>query len=443
MSRVALLIEGNQKIESFYMLNLTTWVGLDSIPKRRTEFAIKLLEENSTKIDLIICRNKIDKEDSGMLIIEYIKNKNLSIPVIILGPGKTPEGAYAHIVNSLDLKNVIRNSAKAFNITAQEMVNKVVPDYFPIPIQYFTHLKRSVCDVYATDFDDSSKYVKRINKLEAYTPETITNMIAEGVDALYVDKLDRLDFVNNVTAELITMMENGELDENEQVSANERGVELLSQKLKTIGINDETIALARKNMDSIRGSIKKTPLLSKLLDRLLNNKTGYLFKHTQVLTFVALHIIRNIDWGTAEQEEKIAFICFFHDIVLETDEQGMIKSNAELKKSNFPTREKTLVEKHAQMAAEMVSKFPHAPMGADQIIRQHHGQLNGVGFSEHYGANISPMAIVFIIAEEFTRIILKREFGPFDRPEMIAELRQEFSTARFQKTVDLLESITF
>ena len=443
MSRIALLIEGNQKIESFYMLNLTTWVGLDSIAKRRSEFAIKMLEEGQTKIDLIICRNKIDKEDSGLLIIEYLKNKNLSIPVIILGPGKTPDGAYAHIINSLDLKNVIKNSAKALGITAQEMVNKVVPDYFPIPIQYFTHLKRSVCDVYATDFDDTLKYVKRIEKLKDFNVESITTMIAEGVDYLYVDKMDRLDFVNNVTSELVTMLENGELDENEQVSATERGVELLSQKLKTIGINDETIALAKKNMESIRGNIKKAPMLAKLIDRLLSNKTGYLFKHTQVLTFVALHIIRNIDWGTPEQEEKIAFICFFHDIALETDVQGMIKNNAELKKANFPTREKTLVEKHAQIAAEMVSKFPHAPMGSDQIIRQHHGQLNGVGFSEHYGANISPMAIVFIIAEEFTRIILKREFGPFDRAEMIAELRQEFSTARFQKTIDLLESITF
>lgn len=443
MSRIALLIEGNQKIESFYMLNLTTWVGLDSIPKRRAEFAIKLLEEGSTKIDLIICRNKIDKEDSGNAIVEYLKTKNLAIPVIILGHGKTPDGAFAHIPNSLDLKSVIRNSAKALNITAQEMANKVVPNYFPIPIQYFTHLKRSVCDVFATDFDDSSKYVKRINKLEEYTPDSITNMIAEGVDYLYVDKLDRLDFVNNVTNELVVMLEAGELDENEQINAAEKGVELLSQKLKSIGINEETITLAKKNMESIRGNIKKSPQLAKLIDRLLSNKTGYLFKHTQVLTFVSLHIIRNIDWGTSEQEEKIAFICFFHDIALETDQQGMIKNTAELKKANFNTREKTLVEKHAQIAAEMVSKFPHAPMGADQIIRQHHGQLNGVGFSEHYGANISPMAIVFIIAEEFTRIILKREFGPFDRAEMIAELRQEFTTARFQKTVDLLESITF
>src|SRR5690606_12585819 len=137
--------------------------------------------------------------------------------------------------------------------------------------------------------------------------------------------------------------------------------------------------------------------------------SSYLFKHTQILTYICLHIIKNIDWGNAEQEEKISFIAFFHDIALEKDEHAEIKTTIELKKANFPLAERQLIEKHAQLAAEFVSKFPHAPMGADQIIRQHHGTLNGIGFSEHWGNNISPISIVFIVAEEFTRIIMKRE----------------------------------
>ena len=176
---------------------------------------------------------------------------------------------------------------------------------------------------------------------------------------------------------------------------------------------------------------------------MLSNKTSYLFKHTQILTFIGLHITKNMDWGNAEQENKMSFIAFFHDIVLENDQQAQIKSNLELKKVLMEPTAKILVEKHAQLAAEFVAKFPHAPMGSDQIIRQHHGTLNGVGFSEHYGANVSPVAVVFIVAEEFTRIILKRESGPFDRMEMLRELKEEFPTSRFQKVIDTLQSITF
>ena len=218
--------------------------------------------------------------------------------------------------------------------------------------------------------------------------------------------------------------------------------ELLAKKLVAIGVNEETITLAKKNIETMKGQVKTYPKLAKLMDRLLSNKTSYLYRHTQVMIFIALHIIKNIDWGNPEQEEKITFICFFHDIALETDAQAEIKSTLELKKIDLPPNEKQLVEKHAQMAAEIVQKFPHAPMGADQIIRQHHGVLNGIGFSEHYGNNVSPVAVVFIIAEEFTRIVLKRGEGPFDRVEMIRELRDHFPTSRFAKVVDVLQNIT-
>jgi HD-GYP domain-containing protein (c-di-GMP phosphodiesterase class II) len=196
-------------------------------------------------------------------------------------------------------------------------------------------------------------------------------------------------------------------------------------------------------MAAIKATARKSTKLSNLLDRLLNNKSSYLYKHTQILTFIALHIVHNTDWGNADQEEKICFIAFFHDIALETDVQCQISSMLELKRSALTPEEKTLVEKHAQLAAEYVAKFPHAPMGSDQIIRQHHGQLHGLGFSDHYGANMSPMAMVFIVAEEFTRIIMKQgATGTMNREEMLRELKEEFTTNRFLKIVEKLETIT-
>lgn len=425
------------------MLNLSTWLGLEVVTKKRPEFAIKLIEEDPSKIGLIIVRAMIDKEEAAKAMVEFIQKRKLNIPIVEIGPGKEVPGCFAHVPNSLQLKALIQGCARALNITAKDMAQKVVPDYFPIPILYFKVINRSVCPVYSQDIDDSNKYHMRIDKLVEFNEKTISAMVDEGVDKLYIKKLDRLEFVNNVTSELMNQLESSQLSVDEEMTASDKGIELLSKKLLSIGLNEETIKLSKKNMDVMKRNVKTNPKLSKLLDRLLSNKTSYLFKHTQILTYVGLHIIRNIDWGNEDQEEKICFISFFHDIVLEHDDQGKIKSNLELKKSGLETNQKALVDKHAQMAAEFVSKFPHAPMGADQIIRQHHGTMNGVGFSEHYGNNVSPMAIVFIVAEEFTRIILKRESGPFDRNEMLRELKEEFPTSRFQKVIDLLQTITF
>ncbi len=440
---LTLLVESNAKIESFYMLNLSTWLGLETVTEKKADFALKYIETTGSKIQLIIARAHIEKEHSAKRIIDFLKSKNLNIPVIVIGPGEEVPGAFAHVPNSLQLKILIKSAALALNITPKDMMNKVVPDYFPIPITYFQSLKRSVCPVYSRDLENVQKFQLRIERLKEFDAMTISLMIKEGVDYLYVNKLDRLDFVNNVTAELMALLAKEEVSEDEFLSAGEKTLELLSKKLMTIGITEETIHLAKKSIEDMKHNVKINPNLSRLIARLLSNKTSYLYKHTQLLTYVCLHMVENIDWGTPEQEEKISFIAFFHDIALETDEQGKIKSLNELKASEITSEEKQLVEKHAQIAAEFVSKFPHAPMGADQIIRQHHGNLNGVGFSDHYAANISPMAVIFIVAEEFTRIILKWESGPFDRVQMLRELKDEFNSPRFQKMIDHLKNITF
>jgi HD-GYP domain-containing protein (c-di-GMP phosphodiesterase class II) len=440
---LTLLVENNPRIESFYMLNLSTWLGLEIVAKQRAEFAIKLLEAEAAKIGLIIVRAVIDGEETAKLLVDYVQKKDLKIPIIEIGPGKEVPGCFAHVPNSLQLKILIQSAAKALNITAKDMSQKVVPDRFPIPITYFKVIKRSVCPVYSQDVDDPNVFHLRFGKLEEFEESKILALIEEGVTHLYVDKLDRLEFVNNVTSELMSLIDGGDLSVDEQISATDKSMELLSKKLLTIGVNEETIKLANKNLDTLKKNVKANPKMSKLLERLLANRSSYLFKHTQILTYICMHIIKNIDWGNTEQEEKISFIAFFHDIALESDEQAKIKSTLELKKAQFTPQERSLVERHAQLSAELVSKFPHAPMGADQIIRQHHGTLNGVGFSEHYGNNVSPIAVVFIVAEEFTRIIMARENGPFDRPEMLRELKEEFPTSRFQKVIDLLQTITF
>lgn len=437
-------MEPNPQIESLYMLNLSTWLGLEIIGKKRAEFAINYLSEGK-KADLIIVRNTIGKEASANSMIDYVQQNNLSIPIIVIGLSNHPlkPGSFAHVSNSLELKPLIKTAATALKITAQDMAQKKVPDFFPIPILYFKEIKRAVCPVYSQDFE-TEEYVKRCEANEDFDPALINTMIEEGVSHLYVQKLDRLQFVTNVTSELMNVIDEAEdLGHEETLTITSKAVQLLGSKLTTIGVTEETIDLANKNIARLKKTTSSHPKLAALLENMIKNKSGYLFKHTQILTYVCLHIIKNIDWGSAEQEEKICFISLFHDIVLETDEMAQIHSTKELRSAKLTTQQRMMVERHAQMSAELVSKFPHSPMGADQIIRQHHGMLNGIGFSEHYGANVSPVAVVFIVAEEFTRIILARETGPFNIQEMIGELKQVFPTSRFQKVIGLLESITF
>src|SRR5690606_9460609 len=160
--------------------------------------------------------------------------------------------------------------------------------FFPIPIEYFKSLKRPVCDVFWKD-PQSKKHVLKLAKNKDYDWPFLEKLVKAGVTELYVDKMNRLEFVHNVTAELMVTLEQEDLSEDEAISAADKGVELLSRKLLTIGVSEETINLAKQHIDIMRKNVKKSPQLSLLLARLISNESSYLFKHTQILTYVSLH----------------------------------------------------------------------------------------------------------------------------------------------------------
>lgn len=428
-----LVIEPNAKIEQIYHVNLHVYAGLEVESKKELKDALTLLEEKH--FDLVITRSSLKNSKWAQSVFEKIESLKKKTKIIVIGDGPYPPNVTV-ITGSLDLKEVIKSSAQLLGITAQDMVSKKVDDYFAIPLEYFELIETPVVDIYWKGKNNYDLIFPRDKKIDSTSYKN-----PELGKFLYVNKLDRLKMVNQISQEIITTIDEKDLNNDEQVQALESNMDVLSKRLMAVGINEATIAMAEKNISAMKNNVKKNKKLSDLLDRLIKNRSSYLFTHTQIATYIALHIVKNIDWGNPEQEDKVAFICFFHDILLETDAQAMIQGNEELKSSEISPREKALVEKHAQLAAEMICKFPHAPMGADQIIKTHHGSLNGVGFSDHYGANLSPMAIVFIVAEEFTRHVIKSSGNP-QKAHILKELRVKFTANRMKKVVDVLENIT-
>jgi response regulator RpfG family c-di-GMP phosphodiesterase len=194
---------------------------------------------------------------------------------------------------------------------------------------------------------------------------------------------------------------------------------------------------------SMANNVVKTKKIGDLIKRLKTNKVSYLFKHVQLTTFFGFHILQKIDWGTKEQVEKLAFTAFFHDIVLTNDKQASIHSNEDLRQAKFNPKEKELVNKHAQIAAGFINQMPSAPMGVDQIVRQHHGTLNGIDFSDHYSTNISPLATVFMLSEETAKILLSAPDTDTPLEFLINKLKDKFTTARFKKYIEILEQVQY
>ena len=435
---LTLLVETNPIIAEIYLLNLTTYTGLEVAVTHSVKGAIELIELH--QIELIISRVRIGAEDIAS-ILTHLKTMNREIPVLIIGDGTMPKGTLGPVRGSLDLKSMIKGAAQVLGITAESMAQKKVPDYFPLSAKYFEFITIPCANVFNRDkAGNTTQIFVAFQALDRTILKAISK-ISDGT--FYVHRLDRLKMVDQITVEMLAQLDENDLSPDEKLQVGASNHKLLAEKLLGLGVTEETVLLARKAMGSITANVKSYPQMSGLLKRMLSNKTGYLYRHMQIVTYVALHIVRNIDWGTPEQEQKISFIAFFHDISLDNDAHARIHTMEDMRKANLDPKTKEKVERHAQHASELVLRYPHSPMGADQIIRQHHGMLNGVGFSDHFGANLSPMALVFVVAEECTRIILESDIEKLNIEDMIQELKITFPSLRIHKIIDLLADLRF
>lgn len=437
---LTLIVENNEQLRNIYSLNLKTWVGSDSVGVKYASQFKGIYQLQDEKVDLVIAKSKAGDENCAEVVHNVMQELGLNIPMIIIGESKVPPAEnIIHLDTGLEIQPLIKQAAGFLGVTAKDMASLSVGSHFEISIEFFKNLKRSVVDVYSLS---DKNYSLLFPAYQDFAPNEISQLISQGTSKLYVKSGDRLKFVSNVTAELVTHIPLNEVSDDDIVKVQEISINLLQEKLARMGINKETVALSKQNMKQMIGNAKRHPKLGNLMNKMLKNKSSYRFKHTQVLTYVCMHIMEHIDWGNEEQKQKIAFVAFFHDIVLENDDQAMIHSEADLKASSLGPAEKDLVSKHAQLSAEIVRKYPSAPMGADIIVRQHHGVNHGVGFSETYGGNLSPMTIVFILAEDFTDGLLRSGAENMDVVGKIAQMRERYPTQRFQKIIDLLDSIT-
>ena len=162
-----LLVENNPELESYYSLNLQTWVGTSIIPKKEAKFCAKVLEED-IQIDLIITKARNGLEKSAELIQALVAKSGKNIPIIIIGKSPVQGEGIVTLPSGLDIKELIQNTAKSLNVTAQDMAKFVVPEYFPIPINYFLSLKRSVTAVYEEDIDNEGQYLQKLAEYQEF-----------------------------------------------------------------------------------------------------------------------------------------------------------------------------------------------------------------------------------------------------------------------------------
>jgi HD-GYP domain-containing protein (c-di-GMP phosphodiesterase class II) len=410
----AIIVTDSKEIEDLYILHLKA-NNLEIIPKASAEETTSFLEI-LPDVGVIICEAQIGSEKTACDFIAYIKKKELEMPLIVLGKTDIEESDKIKIVKDPnDWKLVASYVSKYLHVlTEEESTDGGDIEFTPIPVKYFLLMSNMMCDVYIRlKKKGEYQYIKRIHKDDNFDNATIEKYISQGLTDFYIPKDYKENFMNFVSNKLVGKLESDKISVEDKVNVNAHSFEMATEEIKQMGFTTANVQLAEATIKSMQKVFEKSPKINSLFNAILSSKGSYAFQHSQLTSIICSQIVENSKWGSEVQKEKLSFIAFFHDISLaEKPDLMRIHTEKELTNAALSEQDKALVLEHALESAKMIQSFPQLPMGADIIIKQHHGSLDGRGFVTNFSSQLSPLAQVFLVAEDFSRIVIeKKESG--------------------------------
>lgn len=439
----ALIVSDSETICAVYEMNLNTYVATDATSKETVEEA-KRLVDRTKNFDLVICSFQNDQK-SGPIeqFIQYLVSETL-IPIVITGPlsSQFKDKKIINIQDSYDIKSLLKTVSQILGVTAKEMAQRPVPDYFPFSLQVFRFFDAFPCDVYfkISTSPIEHKYYRVFEKDGPVSLAKINKIYSEGHEVLYIPSPDRLKFTNSASQKIFMTLTDTTISSSKKIEATERGFELTASSLfEDNQVTDEIVQMSSKCVKAVDELVNDMPDIEALLKELIANKSGFLYAHMVIAAYVSSKIIEQMSWGSKEQAEKLNFVFFFHDIHLAPimNRFPEVKHEEDLLfNTAMNVKDKEVVLNHAQLAAQTLSKYPKMPMGADLIIKQHHGITNGIGFANDFKENLSPLSKVVIVAEEITRHILDKDK---EIDSIVNKISSKFKRSSYKKIIEAFQ----
>lgn len=436
-----ILIETNKTMNDLLSVNLTTYLGVDLIHRKNAQDVLNLLAILPS-VDLIITCPKVDGEDTANTINDYLIENNLEIALMVLGGSAKKNTDHTIAIDSdKDWEKVIHTSAKVLGINEDVLLKKAVPDYVAVPVRYFLNLDTVNCDVFIrikkspTEF----QYVKRIHNGDSFSKDSVQRYIDQGLESFYVPKDHHKNFAIFLSNRLVEKIDSPQLNETQKIQIMGESYDIATKEIMKLGFNSEIIQLTDTIIDNMVKNFEKSPEMSNLLHKVINSKTGVLYQRSHMISVVACEVIKNLKLSDPLANDKIAFASFFHDIML-TDREDLVGINSfeELEKAQLNEADWDLVFNHANEASQLIKNHPEAPVGADEIIRHHHGAFNGKGFSNAI-EKLPDLSKIFIIAHQFVLELMRfKENGGEPKP-ITEELFKRYPTPDVAIIIKALE----
>ncbi|MGZ3788772.1 MAG: hypothetical protein ACXVLQ_09630 [Bacteriovorax sp.] len=449
-----LLIEPNESIAELITKSLQRSFKAEVQLFQTSTEGIESLKKGDN-FSLVIARNFSEAAEGGIQdpiaanLLNTVYDLSLKIPLIIIGEFEHTFKKYALVSEPLRLEEVNRLVLKALGMRKEDFEHLKLPDYVPFPLKHFYLMTTSPCDIYIKLLKKTGEeYAKKLNLGESFDKKELQKYEELGVLNFYILKDEYDGFLNALFIQAkMNLKKSTSLEESTEMTGD--SFVISSDMMRTLGITPVCIAMVEQTINLMKNQILKTDKLGLLLKKLLDDKMSYSYRHSFLICALSYTLLPKMEWGSGDQQaillEKICMVSYFHDIYLDDERFLKISDQSQLRKANLTSREMDIVNNHANKAAILIQSYPKLPQGVDMIIKQHHGVSNGVGFPEVLSTTISPMAIFFMVVEDFAINILATsepaENLAHSMREAIKPLKEKYQLPSYRKIVSEIESL--
>lgn len=309
-------------------------------------------------------------------------------------------------------------------------------EYKRIHLEYLQYFKETPVEV---SLLINNKYVKILNKGDQLTNELIEKYTDKKVKYVYISHLNQHSFIQKLTEKFnLSIKKSPDQEHQNQVH------ETVFKLLVDFGLAPEVTQIAQKATEEILHQLDKIEGLQEILRDLYKKNASFRYKYNYMTSVIAYSLLDDAhnSWATEQHKQAIIFAAMFNDSLLDDDNLVKLRSDNDIEAQKISPREKELVLKHALLTAQQYQECEVMPAETAKIIIQHHGTLNGIGYSKELGGStpLHPLTYFFIVAEEFSLKILTDPSKKVNVPKIVQNIQSFYGNKKIDQVIAILKS---
>lgn len=379
----------------------------------------------------IICQDKTEKEETANKIINYFtENHELSVRpnIIVLGqkvrpnkeitpmvlPSKVKAAAIAHIIKT----------QQSYQSNLDKIEKEENREFIPIPVRLLEYVPKPPTDIYLKlKKEGENRYLKRYNRNETLEVADLQNLISKGLKNIYILREHKKDFyvvLDKRMAELAKKHPSQFISESDLEN-------YAFYTLNNIGLSKSSLEVAQQAARESQKKLTENRSFQKTLKEVLGQqKLGFKQLKSKCLILLAHTMIKkHPKLAGTKALEHITNAAFFHDVLL-SDSYSLIRSQDELDSLYLKEADNVLIDQHAAKAAKDLEKYDTISSEVIKIVKQHHGMLEGKGFTRKIEEHLGYLSLCFLVAEEIAVEILTSEKGKLEINSILEEIYEYY-----------------